>query len=303
MIVEGRVRVNGQVVTELGTRVDPSNDRVELDGKRVAIERKEYLLLYKPRGYVSTLDDPDGRDTVMALLPKDGPRLYPVGRLDYNTEGLLLFTNDGELANGLMHPRREVPKTYHVKTRGVISEVDVQRLEGGIELDGAPRRARVAGGGLTPGGLQSWIELTITEGRNRQVHRMMEAIGQEVSRLVRVAYGPLTTDGMARGKWRHLTSDELAELAHLAGVEVAAAKPRPAPVRVPRPRPRYDRAIATAAPGGPRKSPGPRGGAPRNHGPRDGAPRSAAPRKSSGPRGASKAPPGKRGGPPPRRPR
>jgi 23S rRNA pseudouridine2605 synthase len=233
---------------------------------------------------VSTLSDPDGRDTVMTLLPKDGPRLYPVGRLDFNTEGLLLFTNDGELANGLMHPRREVPKTYHVKARGVISEVDVERLEGGIELDGAPRRARVAGGGLTPGGKQSWIELTITEGRNRQVHRMMEAIGQEVSRLVRVAYGPLTTDGLARGKWRHLTSDELAELAHLAGVEVEAAKPRPLPRAMQRPR-------AARPPsrthGGPRKSGGPPS---RTH---TGA------RKSE--RGSAKAP--SRRGPPPRRPR
>jgi 23S rRNA pseudouridine2605 synthase len=252
MILDGRVRVNGRVVTELGTRVQP-RDRVELDGQRVVAEHKAYVLLHKPRGYVSTLADPEGRPTVMALLPKDGPRLYPVGRLDFNTEGLLLFTNDGELANGLMHPRREVPKTYHVKARGVLSATDVEQLESGIELDGAPRKARVAGGGLSASGKQSWIELVITEGRNRQVHRMMEAVGQEISRLVRVGYGPLTTEGLTRGKWRLLTPEELDALAHLAGVEIEAAQPKPAPRRAPPPR-RHDR------PSSPRGGP-PRGGA------------------------------------------
>jgi 23S rRNA pseudouridine2605 synthase len=222
LITEGRVRVNGRTA-ELGVRVVPGKDRVELDGRPVAREKKAYLLLHKPRGYVSTLSDPDGRPTVMELLPRSGPRLYPVGRLDFNTEGLLLFTNDGELANGLMHPRREVQKTYHVKLRGVLTGSDVERLEGGVELDGAARKARVAGGGKSESGKHSWIELSITEGRNRQIHRMMEAIGHEVSRLVRVGYGPLGITALPRGKWRRLTPDELQQLGELAGVR----PPRP----------------------------------------------------------------------------
>ncbi len=230
LIVAGRVSVNGRVAAELGTRVDPARDRVELDGKRVVVEHKDYLLLHKPRGYVSTLADPEGRPTVMALLPKQGPRLYPVGRLDFNTEGLLLFTNDGALANGLMHPRREVPKTYHVKARGVISDADVAALEAGVELDGAIRKASVVGGGLTEGGKHSWIELQITEGRNRQVHRMLESLGHQVSRLVRVGYGPLSTERLARGKWRRLEAEEVAALAALAGVAVRG-KPAASPIK------------------------------------------------------------------------
>jgi 23S rRNA pseudouridine2605 synthase len=225
-------------------------DRVEVDGKRIVAERKSTLLLYKPRGCVATLSDPEGRPTVMELLPEDGPRIYPVGRLDFNTEGLLLFTNDGDLANGLMHPRREVEKTYHVKLRGILSQEDVARLEEGIELDGAPRKARVAGGGVGEGGKHSWVELTITEGRNRQVHRMMESLGHQIARLVRVGYGPLTTKGLRPGKWRRLEPEELRALAALAGT--APPGPRPAPAgqhkatRPSRPKPSPTRRPARA---------------------------------------------------------
>ncbi|MEO6953879.1 MAG: pseudouridine synthase, partial [Polyangia bacterium] len=153
LITEGRVRVNGKVA-ELGSRVEPK-DRVEVDGKLVIVERKRYLVLNKPRGCVSTLDDPEGRPTVMDLLPKDGPRIYPVGRLDFNTEGVLLFTNDGDLANGLMHPRRAVPKTYHAKLRSILHDGDAAQLETGIELDGAIRKAVIAGAGISENGEHS----------------------------------------------------------------------------------------------------------------------------------------------------
>ena len=230
LITEGRVKVNGKVA-ELGSRVDPARDRVEVDGRSVSVERKVYALLNKPRGCVSTLDDPEGRPTVMELLPKQGPRIYPVGRLDFNTEGLLLFTNDGDLANGLMHPRREVPKTYHAKLRALLSDSDVSALEKGVELDGAVRKATVAGGGTAANGKSSWIELTITEGRNRQIHRMLESIGHEVARLIRVGYGPLVVGELRRAKWRPLTPEELDALRDLAGIEAPKRPQTIAPIR------------------------------------------------------------------------
>jgi 23S rRNA pseudouridine2605 synthase len=217
LITDGRVRVNGKVA-ELGSRVDPVRDRVEVDGKPVLVERKVYALLNKPRGCVSTLSDPEGRPTVMELLPKQGPRIYPVGRLDFNTEGLLLFTNDGDLANGLMHPRREVPKTYHAKLRSILTEADVAALEAGVELDGGVRKATVAGGGTAANGKSSWVEITITEGRNRQIHRMLESLGHEISRLIRVGYGPLVVGELRRAKWRPLSPEELDGLRELAGL-------------------------------------------------------------------------------------
>ncbi len=275
LIVEGRVRVNGKVA-ELGSRVEPK-DRVEVDGKHVTVERKVYALLNKPRGCVSTLSDPDNRPTVMELLPKDGPRIYPVGRLDFNTEGLLLFTNDGDLANGLMHPRREVPKTYHAKLRSLLTDADVTALETGIEIDGAMRKAVVAGGGTAENGKNSWVELTITEGRNRQVHRMLESLGHEISRLIRVGYGPLVVGDLRRAKWRPLSPEELDQLRTIAGVDaplrssparVTATPRRPtaSASRKPAPGTRPSRAPAARSFRDPAKSfrgqkPGPRPGA------------------------------------------
>lgn len=198
-----------------------------MDGKPVQAERKSYILLNKPRGFVATLADPEGRPTVMELLPKDGPRIYPVGRLDFNTEGLLVFTNDGDLANGLMHPRRQVNKTYHAKLRAIITDEEVKQLEAGIELDGAVRKATVVGGGLSTSGKYSWVELMITEGRNRQVHRMLEALGHEVARLVRVGYGGLVPDKLRLGKWRPLTLEEVQALGELAGVRKPVVTKKP----------------------------------------------------------------------------
>src|SRR5438105_6103241 len=176
LIVGGRVRVNGRIVTELGTKADPHTDRIEVDGKRVVAEAPVYVLLHKPRGFVSTMSDPEGRPTVRELLAAVPGRVYPVGRLDYATSGALLATNDGDFADGLMHPRRAVPKTYVVKVSGTMKPEDVDRWRKGIVLeDGPTLPARVSL--LRHETDKTWIELTITEGRNQQIRRMGEASG------------------------------------------------------------------------------------------------------------------------------
>ena len=219
MITRGEVRVNGQVVTELGTRIDPARDKVTVSGKRAIAERHVYFLLNKPRGCVTTRSDPEKRKTVMDFLNVD-ERIYPIGRLDFNTEGVLLLTNDGALANGLMHPKREVKKTYHVKVHGLFTPDDLVKLKEGITLDDgiktAPAEVMLVARGTSD--RNGWLQITIHEGRNRQVHRMMEAIGHEVLRLERVSYAGLTTEGVAPGKFRPLLPPELAKLRRAAGV-------------------------------------------------------------------------------------
>ena len=217
LITEGRVKVNGKVVTELGTKVDPDGDKVVVGGRRLLVERPVYLLCNKPRGYVTTVSDPEGRPTVMALIPPQSGRVYPVGRLDFNTEGLLLFTNDGDLANALMHPRREIEKTYHVKLRGVASAETVAALERGVELDGAVRKAKAKLLKQTEGGHNSWLEVTIHEGRNRQIHRMAEAIGFDVAKLQRVRYAGLGLGELPLGKVRPLSTEEVSALRKATG--------------------------------------------------------------------------------------
>jgi 23S rRNA pseudouridine2605 synthase len=224
LITEGHVRVNGRVVTEMGSRVQPGRDRIEVDGRRVVVERPVYLMLNKPRGYVTTLSDPEGRPTVMKLLQRVEERVYPVGRLDFNTEGLLLITNDGDLAHGLMHPRRQVDKVYRVKVRGAAGPELVSALERGVEVDGELRTASVTVLGVTEGGKNTWLEMTIHEGRNRQIHRMIEAVGLMVAKLERVGYGGLELGTLPRGKSRPLLPRELDRLRKLAG---GAAGPSP----------------------------------------------------------------------------
>ena len=213
MITSGRVALNGQVVTELGTKADPVRDRITLDGKPVRLkESRLYILLYKPAGYVTTLKDPEGRLVVTALLEGVRERVYPVGRLDYNTEGLLLLTNDGDWANGLAHPRHEVEKEYHVKVRGKATAEQIRRLAEGIDLEeGRTAPARVTL--VHESQKNSHLSVTIHEGRYRQVRRMCEAVGLTVAALKRVRYGFLGLGELKPGEFRFLTADEAKRLA------------------------------------------------------------------------------------------
>jgi len=213
MITDGRIAVNGMPITELGAKADPSRDTITVDGKPVTVDEKRvYVLLNKPVGYVTTLKDPEGRPIVTDLLKGLGVRVFPVGRLDYNTEGLLLLTNDGEWANRLAHPRHEVDKEYLVRIRGTVAREQIVRLEQGVELeDGKTAPARVA---LTKqSDNNTWISITIHEGRYRQVRRMCEAVSLSVVRLRRVRYGSLELGELKQGQYRHLTPAEVSALA------------------------------------------------------------------------------------------
>jgi 23S rRNA pseudouridine2605 synthase len=210
LIDEGRVEVNG-IVAGLGKRVDPERDRVAVDGITVPVRPDlVYYLLNKPAKVVTTANDPEGRPTVVDLVPGE-PRVFPVGRLDWDTEGLLLLTNDGDLAHGLTHPSRGVPKTYLAEVAGVPGRAALRRLREGVDLeDGrtAPARARV----VEAAGQGAALEVVIHEGRNRQVRRMCEAVGHPVRRLVRTRIGPLRDHRLAPGQWRPLTQPEIRSL-------------------------------------------------------------------------------------------
>jgi 23S rRNA pseudouridine2605 synthase len=212
LIRQGRVVVNGQVVQELGVRVDPEKDEILLDHKPVlATARKVYLLFYKPRDCVTTLSDPQGRKKVMDFIPDLGARLFPVGRLDYDAEGLLLLTNDGELAHRLQHPRFGVAKRYEVKVQGHLGEQALQTLRTGVTLEeGKTARAEVATGRLLP--KACWLTITLHQGWYRQIKRMCEAVGHPVLKIKRTAYGPLTLDKLLVGSFRHLTPYEIRKL-------------------------------------------------------------------------------------------
>ena len=208
-ITAGRVAVNGNVVTELGTKADPAHDRITLDGKPVRLgERKLHILLNKPVGYVTTLKDPQGRPVVTSLLKGVKERVYPVGRLDYNTEGLLLLTNDGELANRLAHPRHEVEKEYLVRVRGSVTSEQLRLLAAGVELEDGMTAAAVAKL-VRESENNSWLSITIHEGRYRQVRRMCDAVGLTVVRLRRTRYGILEAGELKPGEYRLLTPPEL----------------------------------------------------------------------------------------------
>ena len=244
LIQAGRVTVNGQKVTELGMKVVPGRDLVEVDGRPLGKpESLVHIMLNKPKGYVTTLYDPQGRPKVTDLLGEDiAQRVYPVGRLDYETEGLLLMTNDGELANALMHPARMVKKTYIAKVRGVLSAAKIKALEEGIELDDgmtAPAEVKVievkAPNGCT-------LSMRIHEGRNRQVRRMLEAVGHEVIHLKRTTMGPLHLKELELGQWRYLTALELNELRKATGLKAAKLEGGPSPRRGAASRPGRDAA-------------------------------------------------------------
>lgn len=225
MITSGRVAVNGVVVTELGSKADPGSDRISLDGKPVRLkEARLYILLYKPAGYVTTLKDPEGRPVVTALLEGIKERVYPVGRLDYNTEGLLLLTNDGDWANGLAHPRHEVEKEYLVKVRGTPSAEQMRRLAEGIDLDeGRTAPARVTLERQSE--KNSHLSIMIHEGRYRQVRRMCEAVGLTVAALKRIRYGFLQLGDLKPGEYRLLTADEAKRLACSGSTEKRISRP------------------------------------------------------------------------------
>jgi 23S rRNA pseudouridine2605 synthase len=215
LITSGRVAVNGQTVTELGTKADPERDHIRVDGKLLhRPERLVYLLLNKPKGYVTTVSDPEGRPTVMSLLAGVKARLYPVGRLDYASEGLLLLTNDGELAQRLMKTASHVPKTYLVKVSGRPSDEAITRLRDGVSIPvGDGRRARTAPAKirLIKDAENPWYEITLIEGRNRQIRRMFEQVGHHVEKIKRVRYGTLELD-VPPGRYRHLKPPEVAKL-------------------------------------------------------------------------------------------
>jgi pseudouridine synthase len=222
LIAEGRVTVNGATVREMGTKADPAADDIRVDGRRVrSAERLRYILLNKPAGYVTTRSDPQRRPTVIDLLHGVREYVYPVGRLDYDTEGLLLLTNDGDLAARLTHPRHGVERTYEARVAGVPGPEAIERLRKGIPLDGKrtlPAEVtlltrRPAGGSA---GGHAVLLITIREGRNRQVRRMCEAVGHPVGKLRRVKIGPLGDRLLGRGKWRELTEAEVRMLKKLS---------------------------------------------------------------------------------------
>lgn len=214
LMLEGRVSVNGETVRELGTKADPSRDDIRVDGRRIKIaEERRYLLLNKPRGYVTTRSDPQRRPTVIDLLRGVREYVYPVGRLDFESEGLLLLTNDGDLAARLTHPSHGIARVYEARVAGVPDAHDLERLSRGVVIDG--RRTQPAEVTLVPprrDARGAIVVITIREGRNRQVRRMCESIGHPVDALRRVAIGPIRDPRLKVGAWRDLTADEVRKL-------------------------------------------------------------------------------------------
>lgn len=234
LLLSGRVRVNGRIVTELGTKADLHEDKVEVDGKRLVAQSLLYVLLHKPRGVVSTLSDPEGRPTVAEILRSVPARVYPVGRLDFATSGVLLATNDGDFAQGLLHPKGGVPKTYVVKVQGLLSDDELDTWRKGVRLeDGMTLPAHVLL--LRHEEDKTWFEISLREGRNQQIRRMGDATGHPVMRLSRTSFAGITHEGLRPGEWRYLTTDELRELRKQFGVP---KKVRPSPHETPEEAPR-----------------------------------------------------------------
>ena len=222
LITSGCVQVNGQLVTELGTKADSEADHIRVNGKLLqgADQRPVHLMLNKPKGYVTTVSDPEQRPTVMKLMKGVKGRVYPVGRLDYASEGLLIMTNDGELANLLMKAGSQVPKTYVVKVAGTPSEEGLAKLRAGVSIDtdqGKRVRTKPAKVRVVKEAANPWYEITLTEGRNRQIRRMFEAVGHHVEKIKRVGYGPLWLD-VPPGISRPLTVREIGQLKSACGL-------------------------------------------------------------------------------------
>lgn len=250
LIATGRVTVNGKVVTELGTKVDPARDHVKVDGKHLeSAQPFVYLLLNKPKNVMSTLSDPGGRPTVKDFLHGVSVRVFPVGRLDFDSEGLMLLTNNGDLAQALLHPRYHVPKTYLIKVKGVLTDDQIGQLQAGIKLeDGMTSPAIVKK--VKKAQANSWLEITIREGRKHQVKRMLEAVGHVVIKLMRVRMGPLQLGDLGSGEFRFLTDREANALRELVEERVELVQTGQAP-SAKRQRPK--RRQGWAKPAGPRK--------------------------------------------------
>ncbi len=239
LITAGQVKVNGRTVTELGTKVTPGKDKVDVEGRRVAPEELVYVVLNKPKGCVSTLSDPEGRPTVMEFMPRNLPaHVKPVGRLDFYTEGVLLFSNDGDLHAALLAPRGKIEKTYHVKVHGRVTKEQIERLRNGVRLPAATVRPKGGGDAVAkPGkddgrktapakvdqlkftGTHTWLVFSINEGRSRQIHRMCDAVGLQVLKLQRVAFAGITYYGLKIGEARSLDPDEIVHLRKLVGLD------------------------------------------------------------------------------------
>lgn len=219
LIAEGRITVNGDTVREMGTKANPAVDDIRVDGRRIkAVQRLRYILLNKPTGYVTTRSDPQRRPTVIDLLRGVREYVYPVGRLDYDTEGLLLLTNDGDLAAKLTHPRHGVERTYEARVAGLPDDEAIERLRKGIPLDGKrtlPAQVTLLNQGRSD--RNGVLSITIREGRNRQVRRMCEAVGHPVRILRRTKIGPISDRRLKPGTWRELTADEVRMLKALSG--------------------------------------------------------------------------------------
>lgn len=211
LILAGRVEVNGRTATVLGTRVDPGRDRVRVDGRQVrAGGRRVYYLLNKPKGVITSASDPEGRPTVIDILQGVRERVYPVGRLDWGSEGLLILTNDGDLAYRLTHPANHVPKVYRVKVKGTIADAEMRALRRGLELDG--RRTLPARVERVSSQANCWLEMILFEGRNNQIRRMFDRLGHRVLKLKRIAIGPICDRALKPGAWRRLTPEEVRSL-------------------------------------------------------------------------------------------
>lgn len=218
MILEGRVRVNGEVVTELGAKADPERDVISVDGEKIRLKKPVYILFHKPRGVVSTLEDPEGRPTLLDFLPELAVRVFPVGRLDYDATGLVLLTNDGDLANVIASPTNKVPKTYLVKVKGVPEEKALERLRKGVRLEDGYKtkpakveksEVRMPGKPTTK---NTWLKFIIHEGKNKQIKRMCLMVRHPALRIHRVAIGPLKLGDLPEGVWRYATPQEIKAL-------------------------------------------------------------------------------------------
>jgi 23S rRNA pseudouridine2605 synthase len=212
MVADGRISVNGVVVRQQGIRADIGRDEIRVDGKLVSFEtEKVYIVLNKPAGYVTTLNDPQGRPIVTDLLKGVSERVFPIGRLDYDSEGLLFLTNDGDFAQRLQHPRYQVPKTYRVKVEGRLNRIELQGLEKGIDLpDGRFAPSMIVAERFNP--KSTWLRLTIHDGRNRVIRRAFDSIGHSVARLIRVSFGDITLETLGEGEWRSLSHAEIGKL-------------------------------------------------------------------------------------------
>ena len=212
MIADGLVSVNGSVITEMGVQVDENADEIRVSGKQVMPEAEKHYLVYnKPIGEVTTVHDPEGRPTVMDRFRDYPVRLFPVGRLDYDSEGLLLLTNDGDMMNRMLHPSNEVRKGYLIRVSNEVSDEEIQRLKRGVVIDGritSPAEVRL----IRRENLYTDLLVTIHEGRNRQVRKMIDAVGHQVVRLKRVRFGPVLLGDLPSGMWRKLTEDEIRKL-------------------------------------------------------------------------------------------